>query len=156
MKVRRNYQYGVSSIETAVLLPVVLAVMMMFFDITRLHLQYGLLEHATRHSLRELLATDWREQPLSEGRIQRMVEAQGYGLLDVVQVEMQKYKSLEALMKVKADENSVDSIYRPADSVYRVTTTLTTKLKFSPLAYFRPEAIKYRSTLIISQDLLFD
>ncbi|CCN38170.1 conserved hypothetical protein [Vibrio nigripulchritudo SO65] len=149
-------QKGVISLETAFLMPVFLAITLVFFDVSRLHLQYGLLEHAMRQSLRELLTENWRNNPLTSGKVKRMVEEHGYGFLDSVTVELIKFDSMDALLQVKEDEEEVDPIYRPSDPVYRVTVTLTTELKFSPLGFFEPEKLKQTSTVIISQDLLFN
>ncbi|CCN72270.1 TadE/TadG family type IV pilus assembly protein [Vibrio nigripulchritudo] len=150
-------QKGVISLETAFLMPVFLAITLVFFDVSRLHLQYGLLEHAMRQSLRELLAENWRNNPLTSGKVKRMVEEHGYGFLDSVTVELIKFDSMDTLLQVKEDEQEeVDPISRPSDPVYRVTATLTTELKFSPLGFFEPEKLKQTSTVIISQDLLFN
>ncbi len=156
MKLNKARQSGVISIETAFLLPVVLAVMMMFFDVTRLHLQYSLLDSAMRQTLRELLAENWREKTLSSGVVSRMVEPRGYGFFDSVNIELRRYESMEALLSVEKDPNEQTGFQRAADPVFRVTATLTTELKFSPLAYFEPEPLVYTSSLIISQNQLFD
>lgn len=154
MMSKKSRQRGVIAIETALLLPVLLAVMLMFFDVVRLHLQYGLLESAMRQSLRELITENWRQRPLTQGVIEQMVKQRSFGLIDTVKVELMPYDSLEALMRVKAVND--EEVFRPADPVYRVTATLTTGLIYSPLAYFSSEPLHYRSTLILSQQLLFD
>ncbi|GHW66462.1 TadE/TadG family type IV pilus assembly protein [Vibrio cholerae] len=156
MKRYRKGQAGVASIETALMLPIVLAVMMMFFDVSRLHLQYALLDHSMRHSLRTLLAEDWRVKPLNRGVILRMVEARSFGFLEGVEIEVREYPSLEALMQVRLDEEAkLEEAVRPADPVFRISAKLTTQLAYSPLAWFQPEPLRYQSTLVLSKELLF-
>lgn len=149
-------QRGVISIETALLLPAVLAVLLAFFDITRIHLQYSLLEHAMRHSLRVLIAEDWRKQPLNIGIVQNMIVRNSYGFIDRVDVDITRYNSLSELLNVDEEEEESSRVFRPADPVFRVSATLTTQLEFSPLAALYSEPLVSRSTVIASQDLLFD
>ncbi len=156
MRTNRRFQRGVISIETALLLPAVLAVLMVFFDITRVHLQYSLLEHAMRHSLRVLIAEDWRKQPLNIGVVQGMIEANSYGFIDAVDVDITRYNSLNELLSVEEEEQVDNRVFRPADPVFRVSATLKTQLQFSPLAAFYSQPLVFRSTVIVSQDLLFD
>ncbi|WP_245688508.1 TadE/TadG family type IV pilus assembly protein [Vibrio sonorensis] len=154
MKTRTKKQKGVISLETAILMPVVLGCILMFFDISRLHLQYGLLENAMRHTLRELLADDWRRNPITSGRIKNIIEKRSFGMLDSVTVQLKQFDSLETLLQTEEDEADADNIYRPRDPVYRVSATLTTSIKFSPLGFFEPKVIKKTSTIIISEDSL--
>ncbi|KHA60773.1 hypothetical protein NL53_09125 [Vibrio variabilis] len=152
MTLRAHRQTGTISIETALLMPVILGIVLVFFDISRLHLQYSLLDHAMRHSLRELLTEDWTSNPLSSGKIKTELEKHSFDMLDSVNVEVTRFNSLSSLLQADKEEGEVNSIYRPADPVYRVRATLTTSMKFSPIGFFDPEPLKYSSTLIISQD----
>lgn len=156
MSTKGQSQRGVISIETALLLPVVLAVLLVFFDITRVHLQYSLLEHAMRHSLRELITEDWRKQPLNIGVVKGMIKGNSYGFIDAVDVDITRYNSLNELLNVEGEEQEESRVFRPVDPVFRVSATLKTQLQFSPLAAFYSEPLVFRSTVIASQDLLFD
>ncbi|NIY84627.1 TadE/TadG family type IV pilus assembly protein [Vibrio hepatarius] len=156
MSQRRTRQRGVISLETALLFPAVLAVLLAFFDITRVHLQYGLLEHAMRSSLRVLLAEDWRVKPLNPSVIKRMIDDNSYGFIDQVDVSIIRYDSLEELLRVGQDDDEVSTVFRPRDPVFQVTATLSTQMEISPLATLYPEPLVFTSTLIASQDLLFD
>ena len=156
MNPRRSRQRGVISLETALLFPAVLAVLLAFFDITRVHLQYGLLEHAMRSSLRVLLAEDWRVKPLNPSVIKRMIDDNSYGFIGKVDVSIIRYDSLEEMLQVGQDEDEVSVVFRPRDPVFKVTATLSTQMEVSPLAVWYPEPLVFTSTLIASQDLLFD
>ncbi|MBR9788018.1 pilus assembly protein [Vibrio sp. J1-1] len=152
----RSRQRGVISLETALLFPAVLAVLLAFFDITRVHLQYSLLEHAMRSSLRVLLAEDWRKKPLNSTVVKRMIDDKSYGFIDNVSVDIILFESLEELLNVKQQEEDKSTVFRPRDPVFRVTATLSTKMEFSPLATLYPEPLVFTSTLIASKDLPFD
>lgn len=154
----RFRQRGVISLETALLFPAVLAVLLAFFDITRVHLQYGLLEHAMRSSLRVLLAEDWRVKPLNPSVIKQMLDDNSYGFIDQVEVSIIRYDSLEEMLRVGKEQEEVEAsaFFRPRDPVFQVTATLSTQMEISPLATLYPEPLVFTSTLIASQDLLFD
>lgn len=156
MSQRRTYQGGVISLETALLFPAVLAVLLAFFDITRVHLQYGLLEHAMRSSLRVVVAEDWRVKPLNPSVIKRMIDDNSYGFIDQVEVSIIRYDSLQEMLQVGQEEEDVSAVFRPREPVYQVTATLSTQMEISPLATLYPEPLVFTSTLIASQDLLFD
>ncbi len=159
-----RHDKGAVSLEFALTFPVVLMVLLAFFDITRIHLQYGVLEHANRRALRSLLVEDWQNQTLSSGRVQSMINDNSYGLLEDVSVSLTRYDSLEALLSSRelssgelgSEEDDDSGVTRPSDPVYSVTATLTTRLEYSGLAIFFPEPLTFSSTLLLSQQLLFD
>ncbi len=145
---------GAVSLEFAMTFPVVLMVLLAFFDITRIHLQYGVLEHATRRALRTLLVEDWQNQTLSSGRVRSMINENSFGLLDDVSVSLTRYDSLDSFLGSEEEEESESTA--PSDPIYSVTATVTTRLEYSGLAIFFPESLTYSSTLLLSQQLLFD
>ncbi|MCD6704791.1 pilus assembly protein, partial [Vibrio cholerae] len=109
-----------------------------------------------RHSLRTLLAEDWRVKTLNRGVILRMVEARSFGFLEGVEIEVREYPTLEALMQVRLDEEAkLDEAVRPADPVFRISAKLTNQLAYSPLAWFQPAPLRYQRTLVLSKVLVF-
>ncbi|MCE2596747.1 TadE/TadG family type IV pilus assembly protein [Motilimonas cestriensis] len=153
----KHRQRGVVSIEAALLFPVILVLLFLFLDVARIHWQYSILDQSMRSTLRDLLVSDWRQQPLTKSLIKQKLTDYGHGLIDKVDIQVQQYTSLQALLAVSAEsEDQQPTITTPDDPVFKVTATLETKLLFTPISWFGNQPLRYTSTLILHPSQLFD
>lgn len=157
MTTLRHKQRGIASVEAAFMLPVLLIVVFLFFDLARVHWQYTLLDEAMRRTARELLVEDWRETPLTNGRVKKIIRQHGYGLLDKIEVNAKQFESLKEMLSVQDEalEEAVDQIKQPTQPVFRIDVTLNTAFILTPISFFGNNKLSYSSTIILNpEDLL--
>lgn len=154
----RHKQRGVASVEAAFMLPVLLIVVFLFFDLARVHWQYTLLDEAMRRTARELLTEDWIKTPLTNGRVKKMIKQHGYGLLNNIDVDGQQFESLQAMLEVQEEEleQAVDQIKLPTQPVLRFDVTLNTSLILTPVSFFGNNKLSYSSSIIINPEELLN
>lgn len=152
----RHKQRGIASVEAAFMLPVLLILVFLFFDLARVHWQYTLLDEAMRRTARELLPKDWSKTPLTNGHIKRIIQKHGYGLLERIEVNAQQYESLKEMLAVQDEqqEQAVDQIKLPTQPVFRIDVTLNTAFILTPISFFGSNKLSYSSTLILNPEEL--
>ncbi|PKG40166.1 TadE/TadG family type IV pilus assembly protein [Psychromonas sp. Urea-02u-13] len=151
-------QRGIASVEAAFMLPVLLIVVFLFFDLARVHWQYTLLDQAMRQTLRELVSEDWTETALTKGVIKAKIQKHGYGMLERIDVNTRQYDSLKEMLAAQDEETeqAVDQIKAPSQPISKIDVTLHTSMILTPTSFLDSKELSYTSTLILNPEKLFD
>ncbi|MBD1556166.1 pilus assembly protein [Vibrio sp. S9_S30] len=154
---KERRQKGIASLEFVVLFPLFLTLILIFFDIAKMHWQYSMLDSAMRGTLRALITENWLDRNLTLGVVTREIKERSEGLIELSEVSSRRFDSLQDMLNAETVEDEIEEEFRrPTAPVFRIEATINVRFTLSPLAWFIDEEFTYSSILILNPELILN